>query len=645
MKFLCPNCKAKYQISDEKITGRTLKMDCRRCSHAIVIRGDKVAASAGRETRSSSSALKQQRPSYAGPGPAPALGSGRNSLGADFRSNPSTSAPSQRPTALDQWHIAINDVPVGPMKRDEVARKIASGAVDKESLCWREGLDDWRPLKNVPELSSLLRRAGPAAPKKQPPLPPPPARPMGASRPGRPPTGRQPVSRPAPTDASRPAARGNVVPIGGRSSAAPKLDELSDDFVDDEPTRVGELDFAKLEADSRAAAEEESRRKEEDRERARERKERDRQDRERRERDRQDRDRERQDREREERDRQERERQDRERRDREERDRAAAFASAPEEDEEAVVAAVGLAPTAEIAHSDAFDPFASDGGAVASAPAAFAPAPSAVPMEALPAERRQRAIPIGAWIAIAGAASFGVVLAIMVGTHFLTTPQPIAAVEPPVVREPTPPPPPVEAEPDPTLVEEPVAEEPVAEDPVEEPAEEPAEAPATTGSGTGRRGTSAPAEARPTTTTSGRSGATLDPETQARLARFAGSDSDQAPNLNVPGAGTTLPGEERGSSTSAELTSEQVRAVVSRERAGVQRCYETFARQSGQAPSLRLDVDVTVGASGTVTRAVTRGATFGDVNDCVERTVRRWRFPRTGSVSQISIPFVFTGRE
>src|SRR6478736_5621873 len=40
MKFLCSNCKAKYQIPDEKIAGRTLKMDCRRCNTPITIRGD-----------------------------------------------------------------------------------------------------------------------------------------------------------------------------------------------------------------------------------------------------------------------------------------------------------------------------------------------------------------------------------------------------------------------------------------------------------------------------------------------------------------------------------------------------------------------------------------------------------------------------
>ena len=39
MKFLCGNCKAKYQIADEKISGRTLRMKCRRCNHDIIIKG------------------------------------------------------------------------------------------------------------------------------------------------------------------------------------------------------------------------------------------------------------------------------------------------------------------------------------------------------------------------------------------------------------------------------------------------------------------------------------------------------------------------------------------------------------------------------------------------------------------------------
>jgi hypothetical protein len=71
------------------------------------------------------------------------------------------------------WHAAIQDVPVGPMTRDELARKIESGAVTPESLCWREGMDDWRPLGDLAELQSLLRRPAPPRPSVRPPRAPP----------------------------------------------------------------------------------------------------------------------------------------------------------------------------------------------------------------------------------------------------------------------------------------------------------------------------------------------------------------------------------------------------------------------------------------------------------------------------------------
>ncbi|NUO51332.1 MAG: hypothetical protein HOV80_20950, partial [Polyangiaceae bacterium] len=37
MKFVCENCKAKYQIGDDKVAGRTLRMKCRRCGHMIQV--------------------------------------------------------------------------------------------------------------------------------------------------------------------------------------------------------------------------------------------------------------------------------------------------------------------------------------------------------------------------------------------------------------------------------------------------------------------------------------------------------------------------------------------------------------------------------------------------------------------------------
>ena len=37
MKFLCENCKAKYQIADEKVAGKTVRMKCRKCGHQIEV--------------------------------------------------------------------------------------------------------------------------------------------------------------------------------------------------------------------------------------------------------------------------------------------------------------------------------------------------------------------------------------------------------------------------------------------------------------------------------------------------------------------------------------------------------------------------------------------------------------------------------
>ncbi|MDB4988214.1 MAG: Fe-S oxidoreductase [Myxococcaceae bacterium] len=181
MKFLCGNCKAKYQIADEKVSGRTLRMKCRRCGHDILIDGHNMPQSTppavstpARRTASTVSvmpgstargasgaqaapALRPGAPSL----PRPAAGRSKppSGLSADFRRH--VAAPPevpQRTAPYDLWHAAIQDVPVGPMTRDELARKIDAGAVTPESLCWREGMDDWRPLGELPELAQLLRR-------------------------------------------------------------------------------------------------------------------------------------------------------------------------------------------------------------------------------------------------------------------------------------------------------------------------------------------------------------------------------------------------------------------------------------------------------------------------------------------------------
>jgi predicted Zn finger-like uncharacterized protein len=40
MKFSCDNCKAKYQIGDDKVAGKTVRMKCRKCGYNIKVSPD-----------------------------------------------------------------------------------------------------------------------------------------------------------------------------------------------------------------------------------------------------------------------------------------------------------------------------------------------------------------------------------------------------------------------------------------------------------------------------------------------------------------------------------------------------------------------------------------------------------------------------
>jgi hypothetical protein len=196
MKFLCRNCKAKYQIADDKVAGRTLRMTCQQCGEPIVVRGAPSRAPAALQPLH---AARPQAPA--------ALGATQQqtALGADFHRQ--LNAPASRDLAVpahEEWHVAINDVPVGPMRRDEVARKIAMGAIDRESLAWREGMDDWLALKHIGELSVLFASSAP-------------------SKSGSPPSA---ASMPSVVSAG-PAVRAEMAPIGGRQVVAVEEYEVS----------------------------------------------------------------------------------------------------------------------------------------------------------------------------------------------------------------------------------------------------------------------------------------------------------------------------------------------------------------------------------------------------------------------------------
>jgi cobalt-zinc-cadmium efflux system membrane fusion protein len=99
MKIVCDNCATKYQIADEKVSGKAFKIRCKKCSHIIVVnKGGGEASSAG-----------QQVPDGAAAQEAPA-------------------AAAEPAAGTDSvWHLVIDREQVGPMTADEVRGKVKAG--------------------------------------------------------------------------------------------------------------------------------------------------------------------------------------------------------------------------------------------------------------------------------------------------------------------------------------------------------------------------------------------------------------------------------------------------------------------------------------------------------------------------------------
>ncbi len=287
MKFLCDNCKAKYQIGDDKVAGKTVRMKCRRCGHSITV-SSKVTESSvsrhmpadpnlaneptfsvppGHETadphsRSADIAPESGagprpvadpraraperprppmrsdhddestqimqlpiRPEPARPGapparprpaagapPAPRVGAAPSAFRAPAPPRPIGSAALRAPAAPapvrdlqpaplqqvpqpapsppqpavdpsgvaaafqravsdpnatsssrhpphEDWYVGVGGQPLGPVRVDVIREKAMLGQVDGESLVWREGFDEWQPLKKFPELLEVVHGA------------------------------------------------------------------------------------------------------------------------------------------------------------------------------------------------------------------------------------------------------------------------------------------------------------------------------------------------------------------------------------------------------------------------------------------------------------------------------------------------------
>ena len=51
-----------------------------------------------------------------------------------------------------EWFFIEDGKQVGPIRQDELIRKISVGKVSSNQLAWNEGVSDWQPISSFPEL-------------------------------------------------------------------------------------------------------------------------------------------------------------------------------------------------------------------------------------------------------------------------------------------------------------------------------------------------------------------------------------------------------------------------------------------------------------------------------------------------------------
>jgi len=176
MKIACQSCQAKYTIADEKVVGKVVKIRCKKCGTTIVVNGQEGAPperDEATEVRSSS---------------------------ADLAGGAATT------TDAEGWTVNVADNDQRTMTTQQVAAEFATGTITDETYCWRDGMGDWLPLREIAELAAACGLSGGAGFAQQAPAA------AAAARSG--------SVRPGATAASAGGGLGGLFGSGGGSAAA-----------------------------------------------------------------------------------------------------------------------------------------------------------------------------------------------------------------------------------------------------------------------------------------------------------------------------------------------------------------------------------------------------------------------------------------
>ena len=133
MKITCQSCQSKYNVADEKVRGKIVKIRCRKCGATIVVHGNEGAAANG-----------------SAPAPAPVAPEG-TALAAE-----------------GEWHVNLGETDQRTMTLAELVDAYNSSLVTQETFIWTDGMDDWKPLAEVDVVVNALHENANASPAAEP---------------------------------------------------------------------------------------------------------------------------------------------------------------------------------------------------------------------------------------------------------------------------------------------------------------------------------------------------------------------------------------------------------------------------------------------------------------------------------------------
>jgi predicted Zn finger-like uncharacterized protein len=125
MKVVCESCQAKYQVPDERVAGKKLKIRCKRCGATVLIRGDLVA-----------DAYERPAAPLVSEAPAPL----------------ESVAPAASDYESYEWHVSLDGDTRGPFDTEGVRNWLNTTPSGWDAHVWREGFPDWIEARACAEL-------------------------------------------------------------------------------------------------------------------------------------------------------------------------------------------------------------------------------------------------------------------------------------------------------------------------------------------------------------------------------------------------------------------------------------------------------------------------------------------------------------